>query len=446
VDLRARIVSRYLQAGVFEAPPAMMQAVGTWVKQVYAGHVLAAIEPKIELLRDRSGYLGGQVAEMEASDLSCKQDVQRLVPGKAVRYTLYPKNQHKKVSYVGVRRPTGSQNPGSNPSSPWRDPSNPKSITWTDLPEPGYVALYEVGLAFERKHLDFYFRGPKKYTAEEAVEYVQELLSTSIKELRVALDSALNWGNTLELEDAGYIRLVELTLLKKECERHTPQAKTYRSMAVQEFPFDLSGWKYVQPGTKLEKPSLWGGDRNLMVSVDFKEHKKYDGWWRAFSQEIKINTPKQIPGTVAEFQENLRGLSGTVRHELQHVGQTILTSTPDVLVGYPSRSIQPVADPKKLHQNEHDKEHALRAVEFYTRLADEIDDFVASARRVARKPQKDPRLTDLRTLLNQWIGNPKPNFRTRQFFKQLYEHEPLKWQKAVKEFVTGVERRGLEVT
>ena len=49
-----RVVARYLQAGVFQAPPALLDAVSPWVEQVYAGHVLAAdfsgLEAKLNAL------------------------------------------------------------------------------------------------------------------------------------------------------------------------------------------------------------------------------------------------------------------------------------------------------------------------------------------------------------------------------------------------------------
>lgn len=53
MDSSQRVVSRYLArvAGVFEPPPAMEEAIISWIQDVYAGHLLAQAVPELENLQ-----------------------------------------------------------------------------------------------------------------------------------------------------------------------------------------------------------------------------------------------------------------------------------------------------------------------------------------------------------------------------------------------------------
>lgn len=170
----------------------------------------------------------------------------------------------------------------------------------------------------------------------------------------------------------------------------------------------------------------------IVVQLDFKGHKKTFGMWFQGKRQLTVDVRGRTPESVELFQDILRDILRTLRHELQHVGQDVLTTIQDLKMeaGTPAQDIrvQPTGKPSTKR-----KEHALREEEFYTRLADEIDMFVDAARSMA--PSR------LRSLFQGWTQGGDRS----EFFRRLRQEEPLKWQKAVKEFAKGIRARGIAI-
>jgi len=76
------------------------------------------------------------------------------------------------------------------------------------------------------------------------------------------------------------------------------------------------------------------------------------------------------------------------------------------------------------------KPHALRDVEFYTRLPDEVARFKRNVRSYPRD--------EWWGRFNAWVG--LEGGRPTEFFDKLKRKEPAKWRKAIKEFLKAVEK------
>lgn len=196
------------------------------------------------------------------------------------------------------------------------------------------------------------------------------------------------------------------------------------------------------------------------------------GSWKALSRELEI------------IQHDVDGLHSIVRHELQHFAQSYITymvaEIPDMadvmdeIGGFPSSRIRtphykqelspghPAFDPEnpaiqKLLRRlrelglsaSHTDFHALDDVEFYTRLADEIEKFNQAWRKsggrgdkkvairiwtgTLRKPGRlDPKTEELGGFKFLYPFEPRP------YFTALLRRARPKWKKAVGEFVKAV--------
>jgi len=191
----------------------------------------------------------------------------------------------------------------------------------------------------------------------------------------------------------------------------------------------------------LESVSL----HEILVILDFKGHSKRGGQWHHTKKELQVDMWKDAL-SVDDFENNITEIIRIARHECQHVGQSVLEKLKDLRggrPGTPSLSIREKGGPLRGR-----KEHALREVEFYTRIQDEVDRFIQKARTI---PQKWRRLA-----ARVWVGDfNKAEFKeldravnvrlerndrikTAEFFRALKTREPEKWKKAVKEFISAI--------
>lgn len=99
------------------------------------------------------------------------------------------------------------------------------------------------------------------------------------------------------------------------------------------------------------------------------------------------------------------------------------------------------------------RDHALRDIEFQPRLVDEIARFVNRSDSI---PQRW-----MSTAMRIWVGDvagvdvkefqrevgrhldSRKSVNTAEFFNALKNQEPAKWKKAVKEFISEVQKRGV---
>ena len=85
-----RLARRFLRhAGVFEAPPAMLAQIGTWMHSVYAGHVLAQTLAQLDHLRDATGQLQSALDEMAKAERSIPRELDTLRRGGSVRVVVH---------------------------------------------------------------------------------------------------------------------------------------------------------------------------------------------------------------------------------------------------------------------------------------------------------------------------------------------------------------------
>lgn len=200
------------------------------------------------------------------------------------------------------------------------------------------------------------------------------------------------------------------------------------------------------------------------------------------------NDAKKIE-SLADLKKKLDVLKQTTRHELQHFMQTamsyLISGGASKEFGLPSRKIReteqkqpPTGQSEKTYSS-----HALRDVEFYTRLSDNIDEYnrvktelpvplhnllrrgfikdisseefkskLLGELRVLedKSMQKDPRWSGYSDMRKVEFLERSININTRQFripyeavvsdnfFAKLKEHQPAKYRKAVIEFLKAI--------
>lgn len=229
-----------------------------------------------------------------------------------------------------------------------------------------------------------------------------------------------------------------------------------------------------------------GAWKTITVVLSTAEAKGYNAFWQPAIRMIKVSLPY---GTKPYDLENLRGL---LRHELQHFAQDFLDHAVhgeyhihepgETRPGLPSKKIitpefKQHLDPKHPSYKKDDPEavklrrhlqdqgidtrlinfHDLDDIEFYTVLADSIDEFkriwdrmkgqgdIATAIKLFTNAIPYPRsghTTDTEVWNEQMkaLGgyNFVKNFEPSRFFRSLKNHAPGKYQKALKEFVKAL--------
>jgi len=224
------------------------------------------------------------------------------------------------------------------------------------------------------------------------------------------------------------VAIVELKLLQRECEKYTKVGKTYRTRAQKDFAVDLKRWRYVSDIERQQDIASVERDwENIKVILNFKRYRRSVGEWRRGKKQIRIDARELNflkKGWVEQFHHALSETLRTLRHELQHVGQDIITEALEL----PSEAGTPAEELGLAKPTRGRKPHPLREAEFYTRLADEIEQYVYHVRRHGNK----------REHFDDWIKD-------REFFKALRRKEPAKWRKAVEEFTKGLSDRGIDI-
>lgn len=534
------------EAGQFEAPPVMLDAVRKWAFKAYCSNILHGVMEVVEGLKDALAPAKKVLKEMESAYASLQRDVDKLKPGQSFRIPLYKTTRKGGVLVVqqfwtlGIKVNDEAYFQNGNINFP-------SDKGWKTVPSDADPIYH---FAESKKRISF--KTSWYDSREDAIEKVKRPLGTAI--IKIRRNVAFLEGRDNSASDPKF---VEYHLLRRELLKHTDAPKKYNSRSTKKFAIDVSGWKYVRPGSfvidrankeaekfnnklkarikhaeealKLaqnwakwwhkneaalkagegpkyhqeeqeagqmvreldhrEHPPYWDYNRTwdtlakgktpqgvmiadptkfdeyssiwvepsavpfrpklgpkqitealhaihwkeIECTVDFKGSKKVDGYWRKWDRKLIIFTSQWPVRTVAGLKMQLAELDSTIRHELQHVGQDLIgymTGTNEG-GGLPARKIRdprysPDGDrvqkgPKK------DLPHALRDVEFYTRLADEVASFVRDLPSVERA--KWPQAAE------QWVTTK------RHFFKELKKYQRLKWKKAVAEFYKEVEKQ-----
>lgn len=180
-----------------------------------------------------------------------------------------------------------------------------------------------------------------------------------------------------------------------------------------------SAWFTGEGRLELQEPSL----NTLEYLMDFKKYKDAD----EYLEDVYLDTLEAF------------------KHEATHMAQTFLEigimgkqnpgwdRKPGP--GMPSKKIMnPAISQNSLsrHNEIDDNSHELDDAEFYTRLLDEITVFRKKYKTLSRADRKEKAL--------YWIGERKTtdDYSVSVWMKFLRKKSPLKWKKAVKEFLKKV--------
>lgn len=515
------------RAGVIQAPPAMMQSIGGWMSSVYAGHVLALTERRIETLLKRREILEAHQKEITEYIRNLGPLLASLPPEKRVRKRFQLPWQDY---VVGIERA----------SEFWQGPD--------DAP------MFYADVAEKRLNVKKY----RPESGEETIRWVGRQLAPALRRLDQGLSVIEKGSGKLDRQSEG--TLVELNLLRRECLKYTSKAKLYRSKATKEFPVDITGWRYAdKSGPLIEawnkrvqrendeldarienakeglkaaqnyydafeegdeflrggfgeelralnqevkhgnawtttdvinawqtedrpsevriwvpgKPGLhqnwkvgtlaeaeksrqslltaadiqkvldswWGG--SITCTIYFVEHKRTSGAWNGMDGTLGVDVTRTNPKTVKDFRQGLEGILQTLRHELQHSAQDILSRFRSFKnwsdeAGLPSRHIREKGyRPTGIREDYKGKTlvHELRDAEFQTDLADAIEALLPAL----RKQPKEMR----RKLIRHYVG--AEGRATSRPFRTWKQKNPGKWREGVSELVAEVQRRGIEL-
>jgi len=545
-----RRVANLYTAALFEAPPAMMAAMLPWVQSVYAGHVLALADKRIERATGRIKAIEENLAAAQKWLSRAPTAVKKLKPGQSTRVLIGdPTGSKKNMSAVGIKSDL---------------------YMWETIGEP----RYEIGRSpWKSTRIKYDGTGLEATPYEDAIERLQKAVTEILDEWRYRLNT-MRRQKTQE-DGPG---LVENHLLRREALRYFKgsKPKEYSATATRQFPIDLTGWKYLQEGfspdlggidtyndlideanqalqeeideakknyaqaAKLFKkieareldpdpivdsygrvhwdheyfksadalgywdtgkliraleegrkpeamavirylPSLINrqtkeyavpvteaqgmfverltpgevsatlrakGFDELTCVIFFKAHTRRGGQWMPSKMQLEVDIWHPDPQNVAQFDKGLFENERILRHELQHVGQDALR----ILAALPENAGLP---PKDLREPDatiggrprgpgggvrYDRpkiKHPRRDIEFQTDLSDAVDRFV---RAVAKRPKRE-----WRQYVRQFTAIEPTRGWTNDFFQTWKETNPGKWQKAVKEFIAEIQRRGIDL-
>ena len=207
---------------------------------------------------------------------------------------------------------------------------------------------------------------------------------------------------------------------------------------VKWFPVDLTGWKYEAKFAPIMKEI---GFDKIMVVLSAKD-SKIGASWHASSHILTLNVLHSSPNTVEllhkEFQDKLKMF---IRHELQHMAQSLMAESGFLQGGLPSRKIQ---EPHigwlfggELAKN---IDHYYGAdSEYMTQLADAVDYF--------ERKKKGGHITDVKSAIRYFTGSGSGSENDRlineeikpsPFFASLRKTSPPKYRSAIKEFTKAV--------
>jgi hypothetical protein len=432
----------YLEEGIFQGPPAMLRDIGEWMRSVFAGHILALTEKNLELAIKPKQVAKERIESMRKSMAALPGDLKKIEgTNRSVSYKVWYRDEEKRL---GVRhvRPEGDE-------YLWYSKKDRQNVYSYDKEE-GFYPRFQIGQGKKRPHFDRGYLDYEPLSANDTVTRMRKKLGMFIETQEATLKRIERRGSDFKGSD-----VVDLKLLERECRKYADKPKEYTALAKKEFPVDITGWKYMErlmkkyagPPGKTRMPLLsrmWiekalkkQGFDKIRVVLSFKKHEKSVGTWFPHKKELRVDfrTIFTGGGPLVSFRESLDDVLRTLRHEVQHLGQDVLTGLLELgrEAGTPSAELDPQAPHKSLQQRyrrRRRKIHPRREEEFYTRLADEIDRFVKHVRKV--------KLSGRRDAARGWVDST-------YFFRVLKKHEPAKYRKAVGEFIKGVEDRGVEL-
>lgn len=302
-------------------------------------------------------------------------------------------------------------------------------------------------------------------------EWLEHELPYKREQIRRKLESAEGWQRDFQEN-----RLINLKLVEREAKKWGRagasfggrQGNTWRGY----IDTDFSGWRYaseIRTRTGKTPDELAKEMRKDRFFLTLMGNQNLDGKWipstshRGWSMEIRTNFD---PHDLKTWRSRTQELRKVIAHETGHLAQSYLdlflnlgTPGEDVPTsGLPGSDLaEPGYDPlgnkltlygNPISEMSGREEHALREVEFYTRLRDDVEDFVRMAKRIPKSAWREA--------LRVWVaadersysdplrfmvpGEPSRDVRNSDFFKTIKQNR-RKWQKAVSLFVDEVGKR-----
>jgi|694.fasta_scaffold104051_5 hypothetical protein len=219
-----------------------------------------------------------------------------------------------------------------------------------------------------------------------------------------------------------------------------PKAWTVMSGEMVNWPVDLTGFPY--PAEKAPK--------SILLYLNYKDPVPNVGGSYDPGLSVQIRDEKLFKSTEG-YDKLMWHIESVVAHELEHFAQDLLKG---VSGGLPSRKIRDKRFDKYGYPEEgtvvpreelgYDgrKKYFLQDTEFYPWIRSEVMAFERFARGLgdeererARRSWVDPKESDILRAKADTLGEDES-----KFFSVLKDKEPLKWQKAVKEFWKSTER------
>lgn len=425
-----RVAARFLEAqsatriaGVFEPPPKMAEDISRWMLAVYCGHVLAQIDLRRATLQDAITPIRQALADMQESQNGLLKRLENLKPGEELRIS------RGFLGMIGAQASKDTYYDGKSFNHPWLE-----SGKKMEIPPGG-----EPAVVFAKGTNRLSYKGPLQRPNTVYWRMMEDLNES----LFVATNVLLHLERAPRNPSDSEASLQNLLEMEKLCLQYTTSRKAYKSNTSRVFPVDLTGWKYAQKASaeSIRNLSSTPWSKGVTCTLHFVKHKKSNGTWLSSRRELDVDAGQTNPSSLEALEIQISEIRRTLYHETRHMGQDLLTALLGLKenAGLPSKSIRyPEPEPKtrstfdprtrsfvteKVPPKE--KEHALRDIEFQTRLGDEITRFSRYW-----KTQKDSGIS-LRQAVATWISE-------KEFFTMLKKHEPLKWKKAVSEFFKAV--------
>ena len=300
---------------------------------------------------------------------------------------------------------------------------------------------------------------------KEITEWVWSLMASEIlrnvERVRGHRKNPIRWQRTVDLlgEDEAWGTLVDLAETERLAKKYggkMPSGSLPKAY-TKDFPVDLRGWKHeryvkdlLDAGKGSPLASIFMGHPITVQWVTSPTHAPSrvrgpggstpKGTWDAIGL-LRLFMSAPSGGNPRMIKRQMNEVARVIRHELQHLAQTVLENATNIdTAGLPAGGERGRVSPHSTTEDE----HALRDVEFYTRLQDDIDEFLRLREKFGSAG--DDRVT--RKAIGVWVGEEPAqdvgmwSLRPSRFFTELRKHDRRKYRKAVGEFWAAVSEGG----
>lgn len=418
-DSAQRVASRYLTAGVLEAPPAMVKSIGKWIMAVAAATYIDQISNVVSVGANPYQFVLDNFAVLRQALASGKI----LAIIKAYKEAIlnvdarFNRDQFKRL--------------------------DPKVLQGLDkaLVEQrlkGWMSAVEAEIASRT--------GGRSALDDERIEVLKRHLmsgvgpATNAEAVRVFPIDTTGW----KYDGPALLKMIQdrfVSFTQKEIDfeqrRKTPDPESL-SILQAELARTLMG---DFPNSKITvKVSLRG------------EGAKVRGKWSSASQMLIVTVPPMQRLEVRGIKGVTDELYGTLRHELQHMAQWLIRlAVMDTMShidakrqtipspGMPSKKIMTPQWRQQQGDDVDDESHAMDDLEFFTRLKDAIKaaqrGLAEQSKRIQSAQKRPASVAEQQQFLLAFLGEKRdPNVEPNTSFVTWKRMAKGKWKRAIKEF------------